>query len=215
VSTEPSTGTASTNGAATAVGGAGTIGGAGTRRTAGVVVASTRAAAGTYEDRSGPIIAEWLTAEGFEPLPVRVVPDGPEVNAALTDLLAEGVRIIITSGGTGLTRDDRTPEITAALLDKEVPGIMEAIRAAGRPHTPLSALSGGVAGVAGGTFVINLPGSPGGVRDGLAVLQPLIEHICTQLEGRRDAGHEGAGHLAAAESSTHTTSHKTGGHHEH
>jgi len=205
VSTEPrtSSGAASTNG------------GAGTRRTAGVVVASTRAAAGTYEDRSGPIISEWLAAEGFEPLPVRVVPDGPEVRAALERMLAEGVRVLITSGGTGLTRDDRTPEITAALLDKEVPGIMEAIRAAGRPHTPLAALSRGVAGVADGTFIINLPGSPGGVRDGLTVLQPLIEHICTQLEGHRDAGHEGAGHLALAENSTHTTSHKTGGHHGH
>lgn len=192
----------------------------GTRRTAGVVVASTRAAAGTYADRSGPIIADWLAAEGFEPLPVRVVPDGPEVKAALADLLAEGVRVLITSGGTGLTHDDRTPEITAELLDKEVPGIMEAIRAAGRPHTPLAALSRGVAGVAGGTFLINLPGSPGGVRDGLAVLQPLIGHICTQLEGNRDAGHEGPGHegpehQGAAESSAHTTSHKTGGHHGH
>jgi molybdenum cofactor synthesis domain-containing protein len=211
VSAEPgnSTGAASYNGTAS------TSGGAGTRRTAGVVVASTRAAAGTYADRSGPIITEWLAAEGFEPLPVRVVPDGPDVQAALEGLLAEGVRVLITSGGTGLTRDDRTPEITAALLDKEVPGIMEAIRTAGRPHTPLAALSRGVAGVAGGTFVINLPGSPGGVRDGLVVLQPLIEHICTQLEGRRDAGHEGAGYLAAPENSTHTTSHQTGGHHGH
>jgi hypothetical protein len=84
----------------------------------------------------------------------------------------------------------------------------------------LAALSRGVAGVAGGTFLINLPGSPGGVRDGLAVLEPLIGHICTQLEGNRDAGHEGPGHeghehQGAAESSAHTTSHKTGGHHGH
>ncbi|EMY35162.1 molybdopterin adenylyltransferase [Arthrobacter crystallopoietes BAB-32] len=161
-------------------------------RTAGVVIASNRAAAGTYPDRTGPVISQWLRDQGFDPLPVRVVPDGEPVKAALADLLAERPGVIITSGGTGITADDRTPEMTAGFLQKQLPGVAEAMRAAGAAKTPLAVLSRGLAGVSGTTFIVNLPGSAGGVRDGLDVLAPLLEHICTQLAGQRDAGHPAA-----------------------
>jgi molybdenum cofactor synthesis domain-containing protein len=172
-------------------------------RTAGVVIASNRASAGAYPDRTGPMIGEWLQDQGFSPLPVRVVPDGAPVKEALSGLLAERPGVIVTSGGTGISADDLTPEMTVGFLEKQLPGVMEAVRAAGAAKTPLAVLSRGLAGVAGTTFIINLPGSPGGVRDGLEVLAPLLEHICTQLAGQRDAGHSAA------------PIHETGGHHGH
>ncbi len=156
------------------------------RRVAGIVIASTRAAAGTYPDASAPLISQWLAARGFELLPAQIVPDGENVHDALQSLLSQRPAVIITSGGTGLSADDLTPEMTHPLLEREIPGIMEAIRAAGGVKTPTAALSRGYAGVAGRTFVLNLPGSSGGIRDGLAVLAPMLDHICDQLEGSHE-----------------------------
>lgn len=164
-------------------------------RTAAVVVASTRAAAGTYEDRSGRIAADWLGSHGFAVEGPFVVADGEAVRAELERLLVarapeERPRVVVTSGGTGLAPDDLTPEVTRPFLDRELPGIMEALWAEGRRTTPLAVLSRGHAGVSGTTFVLNLPGSTGGVADGLRVLEPVLGHLCDQLEGHRDRGHD-------------------------
>ena len=152
-------------------------------RKAGVVIASTRAAAGIYADETGPVILDWLKEHGFDAFPTMVVPDGEPVGAALRALLTQQPAVVITSGGTGLSPDDRTPEVTLPLLDREIPGIMEGIRRAGTAKTPMAMLSRGHAGAAGKTFIINLPGSPKGVMDGLTVLDPVIGHLCDQLEG--------------------------------
>jgi molybdenum cofactor synthesis domain-containing protein len=154
-----------------------------TGRKAGVVIASTRAAAGVYDDLTGEVIIDWLTEHGFEAFPAMVVPDGEPVGAALRALLTQQPAVIITSGGTGLSPTDLTPEQTRPLLDREIPGIMEGIRQAGISKTPTAMLSRGHAGAAGQTFIVNLPGSPKGVIDGLFVLDPIIGHLCDQLEG--------------------------------
>lgn len=151
--------------------------------TAGVVIASTRAALGVYDDKTGPIITDWLREHGFAAIAPVVVPDGAPVGAALRALLTQRPAVVLTSGGTGLSPTDETPEMTLPLLDREVPGLMEAIRAAGLAKTPMAALSRGHAGLAGHTLIVNLPGSPSGVMDGLAVLDPLIRHICEQVGG--------------------------------
>lgn len=149
--------------------------------TARVIAASNRAAAGVYEDKTGPVIVSWLRSHGFSvPDPV-VVPDGDPVLVALRD--AVGVDVIITTGGTGISPTDRTPEMTARLLDYEIPGLADAVRAAGLPAVPTAVLSRGVAGVVGRTLVINLPGSSGGVRDGLGVLEGVLSHAVDQLQG--------------------------------
>jgi molybdenum cofactor synthesis domain-containing protein len=148
-----------------------------------VVVASNRAAAGVYPDRTGPVIADWLRARGYDvPDPV-VVADGEPVAAALRAAVADGVAVALTTGGTGVTPTDRTPEATRSVLDYEIPGIADAIRAAGRPKVPTAVLSRGVSGVAGTTLVVNLPGSTGGVKDGLAVLADVLDHAVDQLAG--------------------------------
>ncbi|MEU5209524.1 MogA/MoaB family molybdenum cofactor biosynthesis protein [Streptomyces sp. NPDC020742] len=149
-----------------------------------VITASQRAAAGVYPDKGGPLLAEGLAAMGFEVDGPQVVPDGEPVAAALRGAVDSArYAVILTTGGTGLSPTDRTPEATRRVLDYEVPGIPEAIRAAGRTKVPTAALSRGLAGVAGTTLIVNLPGSTGGVRDGLAVLTDLLPHAVDQIRG--------------------------------
>lgn len=149
-----------------------------------VITCSTRAATGVYPDRGGPLVVEALRQWGFEVGDPIVVPDGPEVGAALVGALATGPDLVVTTGGTGLSPTDGTPEATRALLDREVPGIAEALRAAGvAKGVPTAMLSRGVAGVAGRTLVVNLPGSTGGVRDALEVLEPVVAHAISQIRG--------------------------------
>ncbi len=148
-----------------------------------VVTASNRASAGVYADRGGPLLAEGLAKLGFAVDGPRVVPDGDPVEQALRDGVAAGYDVVLTTGGTGISPTDRTPEATARVLDYEVPGIPQAIRAEGLAKVPTAALSRGLAGVAGRTLIVNLPGSTGGVRDGLAVLDRILVHAVDQVRG--------------------------------
>ena len=151
---------------------------------AAVVVASNRAAAGVYDDATGPLLVEFLSGLGFSCDQPTVVPDGDPVGAAITAAVEDGSRVVLTTGGTGLTPTDRTPDVTRPLLDREAPGIDEAIRAYGVAQgVPTAALSRGLAGVAGDCLVVNLPGSRGGVKDAMAVLEPLLVHAVEQVAG--------------------------------
>lgn len=152
-------------------------------RQARVVTASNRAAAGVYADRGGPLIVEWLRGRGYRTPDPAVVPDGGPVGDALRAAVTDGVDVVITTGGTGISPTDATPEVTREVLDYEVPGLADAIRDAGAPAVPTAVLSRGLAGVAGRTLVVNLPGSAGGVRDGIGVLDKVLDHAVDQLHG--------------------------------
>lgn len=148
-----------------------------------VVVASTSAAAGTNSDLTGPVLVSWLRELGFDVPAAVVVPDGEPVGQALRHELAAGTRLIITTGGTGVSPSDQTPEQTAPLITTSLPGIIEAIRQRGQAATPFACLTRGVAGFAGDSLIVNLPGSSGGVRDGIAILTPVLDHVLAQRGG--------------------------------
>jgi molybdenum cofactor synthesis domain-containing protein len=148
------------------------------------ITVSNRAAAGIYDDRSGPVLVELLRSAGCEVDGPRVVADGDPVEAALRDALRAGYDVVVTTGGTGLTPTDLTPEMTRKVLDREVPGIADAIRQEGAAAgVPASVLSRGLAGLAGQTLIVNLPGSTGGVKDGMAVLSRVLAHAVDQARG--------------------------------
>jgi molybdenum cofactor synthesis domain-containing protein len=148
------------------------------------ITVSNRAAVGVYADTSGPVLADLLRGAGCAVSGPLVVPDGSAVEGALHDAVTAGYDVVVTTGGTGLTPGDATPEMTRLLIDREIPGIAEAIRAVGTAAgVPAAALSRGVAGLAGSTLIVNLPGSTGGVRDGMSVLSGLLEHAVDQIRG--------------------------------
>jgi len=149
-----------------------------------VVTVSNRAAAGVYPDRSGPVLVDGLRALGFTVDGPVVVPDGDPVEEALREAVVEAYDVVLTTGGTGLSPTDATPEATRRVLDVEVPGIAEAVRSAGvAAGVPSAMLSRGTAGMIERTLVVNLPGSPGGCRDGLVVLGPVLRHAVEQMRG--------------------------------
>ena len=148
------------------------------------VTVSNRAAAGIYEDRSGPVLVRLLAEAGCTVDGPLVVPDGEPVEAALREAVTAGYDVVVTTGGTGLTPGDLTPEMTRRVVDREIPGIAEAIRAGGAAAgIPAAVLSRGIAGLAGTVLIVNLPGSTGGVRDGMAVLGPILAHAVDQAHG--------------------------------
>lgn len=157
------------------------------RGTARVIIASTRASDGTYEDRTGPLLVQWLDGRGLDEVTKVLVPDGPDVGAAIGTAVNDGVDIVITSGGTGISPTDVTPEQTAPYIDREMPGVLEAVRRIGSEKSAAAVLSRGLAGMAGRSFVVNLPGSRGGVKDGITVLDPILDHLLEQRDG---GGHE-------------------------
>lgn len=148
------------------------------------ITVSNRAAAGVYSDRGGPEVVAGLQELGFVVDGPEVVPDGAAVETALRAAVDGAYDVVVTTGGTGISPTDQTPDMTKRVIDYEVPGIAEGIRAYGAAHgVPKAMLSRGLAGVAGRTLVINLPGSTGGVRDGMAVLAPVLSHAVEQLHG--------------------------------
>jgi molybdenum cofactor synthesis domain-containing protein len=147
------------------------------------ITISNRASAGVYEDKSGPVLAGLLAEAGCA-VDTLVVPDGDPVEQALLDGVASGYHVIVTTGGTGLTPGDLTPEMTRRVIDREIPGIAESIRAAGvAAGIPSAMLSRGLAGLARDVLIVNLPGSSGGVKDGMRVLAPVLTHAVDQAQG--------------------------------
>ena len=148
------------------------------------VTVSNRAAAGVYEDRSGPVLADLLRQAGCEVDGPVVVPDGDPVEVVLREAVTSGYDVVVTTGGTGLTPADLTPEMTRRVIDREVPGIAEAIRSAGAAAgVPAAILSRGLAGLVGTVLIVNLPGSTGGVKDGMRVLATILTHAVDQARG--------------------------------
>ena len=143
---------------------------------AAVLTVSDGVHAGVREDRSGDELARLLEAEGFDVSRAVVADEAAEISSSITAFAEGGALLVLTTGGTGFAPRDVTPEATRAVLDREAPGIAEAIRADARARTPHALLSRGVAGLAGSTLVVNLPGSPGGCRDGFSVLKPALRH---------------------------------------
>jgi molybdenum cofactor synthesis domain-containing protein len=151
---------------------------------AAVITCSNRSAAGERPDESGELLAQLLTEDGHSVVFRRVVADDLDaIRAAVRAAVEDGARLVLTTGGTGITPTDVTPEAVRPLLDKEVPGIAETLRLASRDRVPTSVLSRGVAGVLGRALVVTLPGSPGGVRDAMALLSPLVRHAVDQIGG--------------------------------
>jgi molybdopterin adenylyltransferase len=157
---------------------------------AGVITVSTKGAAGERVDESGPAMRDALVAAGVELVHESLVPDEVErVATAILGAVRAGANIILTTGGTGLSPNDVTPEATRRVIDREVPGIAEALRAKSLEKTPHGMLSRGVAGTVGGVLVVNLPGSPRAVRESLEVLLPVLPHAIELLAG--ESGEQG------------------------
>jgi molybdenum cofactor synthesis domain-containing protein len=154
-----------------------------TARSAAVIVCSTRAAAGVYTDRTGPVIVDWLRARGFETDDATVVPDGPLVTAALERAVGTGHAVVISTGGTGIGPGDMAADVAARLITVPLPGFHEELRRRGALTTPFALMSRGVAGIAGESLLVTLPGSTGGVRDGLTLLDQVLEHVLDQRAG--------------------------------
>jgi molybdenum cofactor synthesis domain-containing protein len=152
---------------------------------AAIITASNRASAGVYEDTSGEVLKDGLEEQGYEVSSLVVIPDDREkIASEISHALSQKIDLIVTTGGTGISPTDVTPDATAPLIEKFLPGIPEAMRAYSREKVPTADLSRAVAGVTGKSLIINLPGSPGGVRDGLVIISRLAPHVFEQLAGK-------------------------------